>query len=189
VEVWWKRECLRVDETKLFSALHRAHHMSAFRANVSSVVVAQTFEASGDLSKAIAAAILTLGRKHAPLEHTYQFLSIEEPWREVAGMLKRGAKVPGWGGTFQRDKPDPLWQEVDDMLADLWPAIYIKISSVTTTLIEHGKTLYPNPSAYTAAVALVLGLPKELVSYLFIGARLAAWSMIAQKQLTQEGVG
>ena len=182
--VWWKRECLNADQTKLFAALHAAHHRSAFRANVSSVVVAQSFEASGDLSKAIAAGILTLGRKHAPLEHTYEFLSFEEPWRQVPGILKRGAKVPGWGGTFQKDQPDPIWQEVDDLLADTQPATYIKLSSVTTTLIEHSKTLYPNPSAYTAASALVFGLPKELIWYLFIGGRLSAWSMIAQKQLT-----
>lgn len=189
MDVWWKRECLNAEETRLLEALTSAHHRSAFRSNVSTVVVAQTFEASGDLSKAIAAGILTMGRKHAPLKQTYQFLSLEEPWREVEGILKRGAKVPGWGGTFQKDKPDPLWQTVDDLLADIWPATYIKISGVTTTLMEHGKLLYPNPSAYTAATALILELPKELVSYLFIGGRLAAWSMIAQKKLTQEGVG
>jgi len=189
MDVWWKTECLNADETRLLEALTSAHHRSAFRANVSSVVVAQAFEASGDLSKAIAAGILTLGRKHAPLEQTYQFLALEEPWREVAGILKRGAKVPGWGGTFQKNRSDPIWQEVDNLLAEIWPATYIKLSSVTSTLIEHGKNLYPNPSAYTAATALVFGLSKELISYLFILGRLSAWSMIAQKQLTPEGVG
>jgi hypothetical protein len=52
-------------------------------------------------------------------------------------------------------------------------------------LHQSGKHLNPNPSAYTAAVAIVVGLPAPLTPYLFIAARLDSWCNLAGRILTK----
>jgi citrate synthase len=176
---FWREEPFTDAERVLVDALFRAHHRSAFRENPSSVTVLNAFAGSGDLSKAIAAALLTLGAKHAPLAQTVEFLSLEDPAGMVPKMLEAGQKIPGWGGTFQKDGSDPIWTEVAQLLVTGWPAIARKVDSVTIALIGHGKYLSPNPSAYTACVALALGLQAPLAPYLFIAGRLSAWTQLA----------
>jgi citrate synthase len=175
---FWREEPFTDAERALLEALFRAHHRSAFRENPSSVTVLNAFAGSGDLSKAIAAAILTLGARHAPLESTVDFLALEDPAGMVPRMLEAGHKIPGWGGTFQKDSFDPILTEMDHLLLS-WPLIYRKLFSVTDRLQLLGKILWPNPSAYTACVALALGLPAPLAPYLFIAARLSAWTQLA----------
>lgn len=181
MDVWWRETPFSAQEKTLFKSLLSAHYRSAFRSNSSSLVVAQAAAASGDLAKAIAAGILATGGRHAPLEETYEFLSLDDPASLVPGMLGANKKVPGWGGTFQKDEPDPIWKEVSFALAATCPVINAKIEAVTSELHEEGKQIYPNPSAYTAATAIALGLPAKLVPFLFIEARLSAWTQIAAK--------
>jgi citrate synthase len=176
---FWREEPFTDHERVLLDALFLAHHRSAWRENPSSVTVLNAASGSGDLSKAIAAALLTLGAKHAPLEATVRFLAEERPDLQVPVILSHKGKVPGWGGTFQKDGHDPIWMEVAQLLVNHWPLIEDKVDSVTHALLERGKHLYPNPSAYTACVALALGLPAQLAPYLFIAARLSAWTQLA----------
>jgi citrate synthase len=180
---WWRTEPLKAEEAGLLEALLRAHHQSSFRDNASSVVVANAASGSADVGKAIAAGILTLGGKHAPLEQTVEFLGLPRPADHVARMLKSGTKIPGWGGTFQKDQPDQIWHEVDLFIMSLAPELSAKLVSVTVELERHGYNLYPNPSAYTAAAALVLGVPAKLAVYLFIAGRVNAWAQIAAGQI------
>jgi citrate synthase len=176
---FWREEPFTESERALLDALFLAHHRSAWRENPSSVTVLNAASGSGELGKAIAAAILCTGGKHAPLAQTVEFLSLEDPAGMVPKMLEAGQKVPGWGGTFQKDSFDPILTEMDHLLNLSWPLIYRKLFSVTDRLQRHGKILWPNPSAYTACVALALGLPAQLAPYLFIAARLSAWTQIA----------
>jgi citrate synthase len=182
MDVWWRTEPLRADEKLLLDTLFRAHSESSFRPSGSSVAVANAAAGSGDIAKAIIAGILTLGGKHAPLEQTFHFIALDRPSEKVAAILEAGQKVPGWGGTFQADHPDPLWRGVDIALRECQPQLAGKLDKVTLELSRLGKTLYPNPSAYTAAVALALGVPARLVVYLFIAARMDAWARIAASQ-------
>jgi citrate synthase len=181
IQPFWREEPFSAYERGLLDALFRAHHQSAFRDNPSSVTAVNAAAGSGDLSKAIAAAILTTGAKHAPLEATVEFLSLDAPAAMIPNMLKAGQKVPGWGGTFQKDEPDPIWAEVAARLAANWPLLGAKLGFVSVTLRTQGKPIYPNPSAYTASVALAIGLPAPLAPYLFIAARLSAWTQIAAR--------
>jgi citrate synthase len=121
-----------------------------------------------------------MGARHAPVEATVRFLSLENPELEVASILKRGRKVPGWGGTFQKDLPDPLWAEVNELIPE---PLQDKLAAVTGMLHQHGKLIWPNPSAYTACVAIVLGMPPKLAPYLFIYGRLTGWAQIADRYL------
>jgi citrate synthase len=176
---FWREEPFTDNERALLDALFAAHHRSAFRDNPSSVTAINAAAGSGDLSKAIAAAILTTGAKHAPLSSTVEFLLLESPALMVPNILSAGLKVPGWGGTFQKDASDPIWAEVARLLAANWPVLAAKLAFVSVTLRQHGKVLCPNPSAYTAAVAIAIGLPPKLAPYLFMAARLSAWAQIA----------
>jgi citrate synthase len=179
---FWREEPFTDNERQLLDALFLAHHRSAFRDNPSSVTAINAAAGSGDLGKAIAAAILTTGGKHAPLEATTQYLlSYPDAIEWMDYDLKRGHKIPGWGGTFQKEGADPIWSRVASLLNSNWPLIAKNIADVTLQLRSRGKELYPNPSAYTAAVAIAIGLSAKLAPYLFAAARLSAWTQIAAR--------
>jgi citrate synthase len=177
MEHFWREKPFSEYEDTLLDELFEAHYRSSFRENPSTMTAIQAAAGSGCLEKAIAAAILTLGNKHGPLEATAVFLSLDNPAFSAQSMTGR---IPGWGGTFQKDGPDPHWKIVDQLLK---PEIKAKIDSVTAYFLELGKNLYPNPSAYTAAVAITIGLPAPLTPYLFIAARLPAWTQMAARVL------
>lgn len=182
--IWWRSDPLTRPEAELLETLFRAHEKSAFRDNVSSVVVANAASGSGDIGKAIAAGILTLGKRHAPLKQTVELLNSSSPANEIVGwMLKAGMKIPGWGGSFQKGNHDPIWEEMRGLIADTHPDMARKLSEITDALACHGYTLYPNPSAYTAAAAIILGIPAQGAIFLFIAARLAPWTQIAFRNL------
>jgi citrate synthase len=185
LNVWWRDKPLSVPEHLLLGLLRKAHRESSFRPNPSSVAVANAVHGSGDIGKAIAAAILTVGGRHAPLEQTYYFLEHEYIAGQVRSLLEANQKVPGWGGSFQKDGVDPLWVGVYDFLREWYPQIATKLDLVTIELHKQGKIIYPNPSAFTAAVAIALQVPAKLAVYLFISARLDAWAEIAWKQETE----
>jgi citrate synthase len=184
-QVWWRKEPLTDKERDLMENVLMAHHNSCYRNNPSTLAVAQAADASGDLGKAIASGILTVGAKHAPLEKTAFFLLMEHPASDVFRILKAGHRVPGWGGSFQKDGPDPIWERVADLLDAGWPEVSSKLAGVTNELHKLGKMIYPNPSAYTAAAAIVLGLGPKRAVYLFIMGRLTAWSQIAANTMQE----
>ncbi len=161
----------------LFGAVLRAHEASAGRPNASTVAVANAAGGSLDYTKAIAAGLATLGGLHAPLVQTYDL---------IHGMLMDTTKrpppglVPGWGSSFHKGEPDPLWVEVDAMLAKGWPYLMAIAGVISRELSARGKNLYMNPSAYTAMAAIALECPRDLAPYLFVAGRLEQWSRIFQ---------
>ena len=183
---WRNNQVLTEPEAELLKQLLLAHHQSCFRNNASSMAVVLAADSSGSLSKAVIAGIATMGVKHAPVEKTARFLLMNNPPGEVPSILKRGGKVPGWGGTYQKGKPDPLWAQVDNLIELNHGNLYNKLKAVTAQLKEHGKLIYPNPSAYTACVAIVLEMPPKLASYLFISGRITGWAELAAGYLERE---
>ena len=177
--VWWREEPLTEDEQKLIVEMTASHHKSAYRNNASSLAVVNAALASGDLSKAIVAGIMNLGEKHAPLEQTYRFLCLEHPQKNVNWALEVGEHVPGWGNSFVKGESDPLWIGVHEILLKSFPEMAAKLDRVTEQLHARGKKIYPNPSAYTAATAIILQLPPKVAVYLFIRGRLDAWTHLA----------
>jgi citrate synthase len=175
---FWRSQPFTDHERELLDELFLAHHKSAFRENPSSVTIANAAAGSGDLSKSLAAAILTLGAKHAPLQLTAEFLSLPDPASMVPKILAANQKIPGWGGSFQKNGPDPIWSKLDLLLPS---ESKTKLNSISRELLNRNLALYPNPSAYTASVALTIGLPPQLAPFLFIASRLSAWSQIAAR--------
>ena len=176
-EHFWRTEPLSGWEELLLKALVAAHHASAFRDNPSSIAVAQAAAGSGQLEKAIAAGLMTIGGRHGPLRESAELLLLDDPAFAAKQIVYRGRKVPGWGGAFQKDAPDPIWSEVKELLSPSQMAD--KLNAVTTQLHLLKKPVYPNPSGYTAAVAILIGLPASLTPYLFIASRLTAWTQLA----------
>lgn len=186
---WWRTEPLSAEEADLMWAVASAHHASAFRENPSSIAVIVAADASLDLGKAIAAGIMTLGGRHAPLEQTIELLSLPASRLEekVLRILADNQKVPGWGGSFQKDKPDPLWEVVAARLAAQVPdqGLAEKMDLITRLLHSSGFNIHPNPSAYTAAAAILLKMPPKLAVYFLIAARLPAWAELALRRFSQ----
>jgi citrate synthase len=167
----------------LLDALMRAHHQSCFRDNASSAAVANAAAGSGDLAKAIAAGLMSLGAKHAPLEATVRFLSLDHPEEAVSTYLAKGQRVPGWGGTFQKDRLDPIWIPVEEVLRAGWSEFAAKLDDVTSALHYHDKHVFPNPSAYTACAALIMGITPKMAVAIFIRGRISGWCEVAAEYL------
>ena len=105
-----------------------------------------------------------------------RLLKADDAAQEARLKLSRAELIPGWGGSFQKDGPDPMWQPVREALPY---NMLSKINTVTQVLHSDGKTIYPNPSAYTAAVAILLGIPSDIAPWLLISGRLKGWTEIA----------
>jgi citrate synthase len=177
MSVFWKLEPLTPPAEKLLSLTLAAHAESAMRDNISSAVLTQAAIGSLDLTKSLTAALATLGGVHAPLAETYTLLQ-----QVIPGEFNYTppARVPGWGNSFVKGQPDPTWRDVDVQLGEVAPEIYKALVLITGTLHDAGKLIYPNPSAYTAAVGMALGMPAHLLSWLFVQGRLASWSLLFQ---------
>lgn len=185
ISPWWRAmpeantAPLTEPEQFLVHALFKAHNRSCFRPNVSSETVLSSAAGSGNLTTAIAAALLTTGYRHAPIYETVMFLSLDDPAKVAETIVEGGKKVPGWGGDFQRTRPDPVWAGVDAAVLDFNPSLHAKICAVTAALGKRGKNIFPNPSAYTAAVAITLQMPPQAAVYLFIVGRIDGWCQLA----------
>lgn len=173
---FWQSRALTTEQLDLLNAVLEAHDQSSFRTNISSVTVLNAYAGSSSYGCAIASALLTLGGPHAPLAETFDLLNDPAPMLTVETMLGLGMKIPGWGSSFSKLKPDPAWALVDGLLKG--SELHKTIEAITNALLAAGKRVFPNPSCYTAAAAIVLGIPRAMCAYLLILGRLNAWSRI-----------
>lgn len=174
----WREALLTDPELRLVCKVLVAHRESAQRPNVSSTILQACVQGSGRYINSICAAMLSLGGPHAPIPQTMQLLKMERIHIEgtVKAILNDKLKVPGWGNSFVKLKPDPIWKEVDEHLKQHFNEWHEKIELVTGILHAHSKDVYANPSAYTAAASLALGIPDQVSFYLVIAGRLDAWT-------------
>lgn len=170
---------LRVEEPPeraLHAALMKAHDASARRENISTVTLLNAGIGSGNYANGIAAACLSIGGPHAPLQQSMALLMVDDPVGQAKMLMDHGLRVPGWGNSFVKGLPDEKWQEVDDLLRKHYPDLHGRIWDVTKFLHKSGKLVFPNPSIYTAACAMAFQMPPVLAPYLFIAGRLNAWT-------------
>lgn len=176
---FWRNSPLSAEEQKLLNAVFDAHNQSAFRQNPSTLAVGCVAQGSGDISKSIAAGLMALGGQHGPIIETYDILKSERPARDIVDeKLEWKTYVPGWGSSFVKHDVDPIWNDVNGLLALNHKAMWERMNDFTEALKEAGKELYPNPSAFTAATAIVVGLPRSVSPYLLIVGRISAWTEI-----------
>lgn len=170
---FWRDFPLSTYEQILLGELLRAHSASVHRRNVSTECFLVSSSGSSDFVSGVIAALSSLGGTHAPIEHTYDFL---KSYPDQVGPLPD--KVPGWGNSFVKGTPDPAWGQVDKVLGIVSPEIKSTLQMVTEELHARGKLIFPNPSAYTAAVCIAVQLPKQLCPLFFIQGRIEGWASL-----------
>jgi citrate synthase len=170
---FWREAPLVQEEVDLFFAVLAAHNASALRQNISAEVVRLAAAGSGNFGQSIAAGLLSLGGAHGPIEKAADVLMVDGL---AKNLLDRGERVPGWGSSFVKHGPDPIWAGVADRL-EAWP-VATTMLRITNLLHEHGKHIWPNAACMTAASGIVLGMPPVVMPYLFLAGRLEAWSQI-----------
>jgi citrate synthase len=159
---------------ELLSELEAAHFRAALsNENTSSAVAVATYKASGDMGKAIAAASLAQGGLHAPITQARALLDCGESFGvTVEEILRRGERVPGYGNSFYKDRIDPAFQAVFDMLpATLWAELDVGAP----------RNLFPNAALITAAAAKAAGIPAGVEPAIFIYCRTPAWVQLCMK--------
>lgn len=161
---------------QLLQALFAAHAEAARRESVSTMTLQAAFFGSGSYTQALCAALCTLGGPHAPLRQAYELLTSEEPVMAAADLLMRGERVPGWGNSFVKGEDDPLFDPIWDLMNHHAHKEFETMVDITRLLHREKKMIYPNPACYTAAVALALEIPVEIVPWLFVAGRLETWT-------------
>lgn len=182
---FWRENDLTPDEDNLISLVSVAHYHATFRPNPSSVACQCAAQGSGTLFNSIAAAITCFGGPHGPIESTYAILAATKmkPEDVVSMHISRGAKVPGWGTSFKDQESKSSWNEIDAWIQTHEPDLHQRMSDITQALHESGRDIEPNPSAYTAAAAIALGMPMKVSPYLLLMGRLSAWTEIFMQEL------
>jgi citrate synthase len=182
---FWRDTSFSGSEFTLVDELEIAHRRSAMRSNASTVALKNAAGGSGCLEMALAAALLTLGGRHAPIPKIYRLLDqpVSKLLETVEERLCNKEKIEGWGNSFFKFQPDPDWVKVHQAIVENFPEMAQKLNGVTELLDAYKKKIHPNAGAYTAATAIILGIPAEISSYLLISARLPVWADLAQKAM------
>ena len=173
---------------ELLTKLSDAHARAAFenKGNVSTTAALIAYDGSRSIAQSIAAAILTIGGKHAPVIICRNLVAGWEAHNDQArmqleGMIRSGSLIPGLGNSFFKDSIDPSFQDVYDSyvkLAGPDNAIDRIVSASNHILSElKGKEvkLYPNAALITAAIAHHLNMPPFYEIQIFIESRMPVW--------------
>lgn len=176
---FWRDTPFTPDEQQLVNELMAAHADAAKRQNISTEVMRAAYIGSGDINKAVAAAICTLGGMHAPIIQAYEHLKCENGRSVYIG---DGNKVAGWGSSFIKGRPDETWHFVSKSINKLNPGLAWLIDQDTKLLHDLGKHIYPNAACYTAATAITIGMPKEISPVLVHYGRVLAWAEILYRE-------
>lgn len=178
VKWWLNNEPLTEAEARLMAALYQAHSACVFRPNCSTTACQQAAGGSRSLHQSIIAALACLGEMHGPIEAAYTILTPDSRSVGLEFLATHVGKCPGWGNSFVKGRIDDAFLPVDQILEAQFPRIHSRLREITDALHGRGKKIFPNPAAYTAATALVLGMPRHLAPMLFIQARIEAWSSV-----------
>lgn len=172
---------------ELWNAFCEAQEMAAMRDNSSTLIFRESLLASGDFNKALAAAVLSFGRLHGPIVLTKRFL-LGGADRLVVGNKVR---VPGWGSSFVKGQPDPIWSRVDDLLRGPTPADFPdthmalglacdRMRRQSEAFLDQGRKIYPNGACYSALMAISMGLPDEVAPMVVTVPRVRVWAEMAR---------
>lgn len=174
---FWREKPLCIIQEGLLRAVLMAHRHSTERDNVSTVTVINAFCGSRSFPQAVAAALCTLGEQHGPVEAVYSLLFESDCVRDaVEHKLFRREKVPGFGNSFFKGVPDPLWVGVDDFLNEYFPEVAGALEEAKQAMWDNGKNVFPNPASFTACAAKALEMPRHVAPWLFIAGRLDGWA-------------
>ena len=166
---------------ELLQAVFDAHDMAARNnQNSSSGAAVNAFFGSAQITNAIASAILTLGDAHGPIGPA-RFVYERFDERALKSAIEAGMKIPGFGNSFFKDKIDPAWSRVSELIKSDFSNANARIEQLHGWMKEAGKNVHPNAALYTAVVCSELGVIPGAESAIFILARTAAWTSLCIK--------
>lgn len=186
---WANNEDLSAEEQRLATRLYEAHAKCVPRENCSTAALIQAGGGSRSLIQGYIGALATLGETHGPIREAYDVLVSPSVVAAAEGETRYVVFpqiVPGWGNSFIRGRIDDAFLPVDQTIESLWPRHHNRLREITGLLHARGKKIFPNPAAYTATVALILGMPRHLAPMLFVQARLEAWADIFNRVMTMK---
>lgn len=167
------------DVNTVIAAAHDMHRQLGLRDNLSTQTVAAMAANGKPMNDAFAAALLTLGGAHAPIEDACKLFmddDIEHQRAVMNNAIWAGRKVPGFGSSIVKGEPDPILTSFNSVL----PVELLKRMEILSDLLHEirgGKKtrLYPNAALYTAMFAEVLGVMPEHAMALVIQGRTPVW--------------
>jgi len=165
----------------LLQSVFDAHDMAARNnQNASSAAAVNAFFGSAQLTNGIASAILTLGDAHGPIGPArYVYERFDD--RALKSAIGAGMKIPGFGNSFFKDKIDPAWSLVRELIESDFESANARIKQLHGWIKEVGKDVHPNAALYTAVVCSELGMIPGSESAIFVLARTAAWTSLCVK--------
>ena len=167
------------------------HHVCALRDNASSSIIKAMAQLGKPMNDAFAAALLTLGSKHAPIEETQQYF--ENYRNKVLDICPLPAIVPGFGSAWYKKQRDPAVETFfnnicgfSDNAAELVNDCDLYLEYVRK---HTGKDIYPNAAMATVVANLALKRDSILGMGLVIQGRIAAWECIDSEHYSNRGFG
>lgn len=169
-------------------SLIEMHHECALRDNASSRIIGTMAQLGKPFNEAVAAGLLSMGGKHAPVMEAQQEFN---RYRVLGKVAEDIDIIPGFGSAWFKGEPDPVIEKFFNTLpincdegAELVDdvAYYTKEVQLVT-----GKELYPNAALATAVGNLALKQPPFLAPYLVIQGRVSAWAEIYTKNYIDRG--
>jgi len=199
----------REDAERLMLMLQEAHYQAAMKnSSISQSVFINAMTGSGNAVSSVAAALLSIGGKHAPITETRESLQMmlsdvdqfTSYWNHA---VKLGGKINGLGNSFFKDRIDPAFSPVNDFLRqvhhdnDLGLTYVDSYAEIANTIIKNRREsdkdssgelikeeyvpLYPNAALITAAITEFLGGVPNFENWFFIAGRSRAFLEMSGK--------
>lgn len=198
----------REDAERLMLMLQEAHYHAAMNNdNISKSVFINSFVGSGDAVHSVAAALLSTGKKHAPIsetrEHLQMMLHDTDNFVNFCNhLIKNKGKIPGVGNSFFKSDVDPSFVPVNDFFKQIHNEnnlgmTYIdSYADIVNRVIKSRrekdqkeellipveyKYLHPNAALITAAITEFLGGIPNFENWFFIAGRSRAFLEMSSK--------
>ena len=171
------RAMARVLNVSLILYAEHEFNASTFAARVTASTLA-------DLHAAITTAVGTLkGPLHGGANEAVAAMLVEintpdraEPW--VRDMLARKQRVMGFGHRVLR-KGDPrsliIQRHAEALSRTCGEMRWFEIATIIDRLMQQEKSLFPNLDFYTAVAYLLMGIPRDLYTPVFVCSRITGW--------------
>ena len=164
------------------------HHECAMRDNASSNIIKAMAQLGKPFNDAVAAGLLSMGGKHAPVQETQQEFNAFRFTNKVAEDID---VIPGFGSAWYKGEPDPAIEKFFNSLplvCDEGAELIAIVASYTEEVqLVTGKQLYPNAALATAVGNIAMKQPPFLAPYLVIQGRVSAWADIYTNNYIDRG--
>jgi citrate synthase len=126
--------------------------------NASRTITEIATKTSSSFINGICAGMLSLGGAHGPLREA-RWIIRHSTRENLCEMASKGVKIPGFGNDFFKDKIDPSWDEVYQVIYDDFPELHARLVDLQAGLWDADKKVYVNAAGFTAGACEILKLP------------------------------